>query len=290
VKSLLIVGCGDIGKRVAREAAAHGYSITALVRSAEKSAALRELGMSVVVGDLAEATAIPALPTKGAAVLYCVPPPGGGLTDPRVENFCSSIAEGEEPASIVYLSTSGVYGDCGDAVVTEETPPNPQTSRARRRFAAETTLLAWGKRQGIAVTILRVTGIYGPNRLPMDRILSRHPLLNENEASLTNRIHADDLAQVCLAALTMGADGDIFNVSDGQTSTMTAYFNAITDLLGLPRLPQISLEEAKQVMAPLMLSYMTESRRMENRKMLEKLGVKLRYPTLEAGLRASIAK
>jgi nucleoside-diphosphate-sugar epimerase len=148
--------------------------------------------------------------------------------------------------------------------------------------------MTWGKERGVPVVILRVSGIYGPGRIPMQRIQSREPLLDEQEVGFTNRIHSDDLAQVCMAALERGEDGDIYNVSDGEESRMTDYFNAITDLLGLPRLPQVPLSEARQVMSPLMYSYMTESRRISNRKMLDKLGVKLKYPTLLEGLKQSL--
>ena len=122
----------------------------------------------------------------------------------------------------------------------------------------------------------------------MQRILSKEPLLNEKEAGYTNRIHADDLAEVCLAALEKGEDGDIFNVCDGEISKMTDYFNTITDLMKLPRLPQVSLDEARQAMSPLMFSYMTDSRSISNRKMLEKLGIKLKYSNMLEGLKDSI--
>jgi nucleoside-diphosphate-sugar epimerase len=145
-------------------------------------------------------------------------------------------------------------------------------------------LIGWGKERGVAVVILRVTGIYGPGRLPLQHLAGGVPLLNETEAPVTNRIHADDLAQVCVAAACRGKDGDIFNVSDGEHSTITTYFNAAADLLGIPRPPQVNRTEAAQVMPPLLFSYFSESRRVDNRRMLEVLGVKLRYPTLADGL------
>jgi nucleoside-diphosphate-sugar epimerase len=115
-------------------------------------------------------------------------------------------------------------------------------------------------------------------------------VLSEAESPPTNRIHADDLATVCLAAAAKGVDGEVFNVSDGQPGTMTQYFNAAADLLGLPRPPQVSMAEAQRVMTPLMLSYLTETRRMDNRRMLERLGVTLCYPDLESGLKNVIAQ
>ncbi|PLX85486.1 MAG: NAD(P)-dependent oxidoreductase [Desulfuromonas sp.] len=288
MNKILIIGCGDIGRRVAKLAIEGGGTVTALARSEKSAKRLEAEGVAAVRGDLDGMEPIGGLPTKGATVFYFAPPPGGGMLDTRVRVFCASVEPGEEPAKLVYISTSGVYGDCGGATVTEETPVNPQTARARRRLDAETLLAGWGKGRGIPVVILRVTGIYGPGRLPLARIREGHPVLRPEDASYTNRIHADDLVRVCLAAAEKGEDGEIFNVSDGQAGTMTEYFEAVADAAGLPRPPRIGLDEARKVMTPLMLSYIAESRRMDNARMLEKLGVQLLYPTLEAGLRASL--
>ena len=287
IQRVLIIGCGDIGKRVARLALADNASVHGLVRSAEHAAKLEQLGIRPIIGSLDEPATLTDLPTKGTTVFYFAPPPGGGVTDPRVRNFCAAIPSGEEPRMLVYMSTSGVYGNIGGDLVTEETPPNPQTTRGKRRLDAENAFHGWGHAHGVPVVVLRVTGIYGPGRYPVSQLAGGQPVLFEEIAPLTNRIHQDDLARVCLAAAVKGEDGDIFNVSDGHPTTMTHYFNAVADLLGYPRPRQVSVEEARQVMSPLMLSYMEESRRMDNRKMLAKLGVTLLYPDLEAGLRGS---
>jgi nucleoside-diphosphate-sugar epimerase len=283
---VFIVGCGDIGTRVARQYLEKGASVSALVRSLEKAAALKALGIRAVVADLDDPTTLTGLPTAGSTLFYFAPPPGGGNLDPRVRSFCEAITPDTEPARVIYMSTSGVYGDCGDTVVTEETPAIPLTARGKRRLDAETVFREWGGKRGVPVVILRVTGIYGPGRLPVSQLTSGQPVLDERIANLTNRIHADDLARVCQAAAERAEDGDIFNVSDGHPGTMTEYFNAAAALLGLSRPRQVSWEEAQQVMSPLMFSYVSESRRMDNRKMLEKLGVTLRYPTLREGIAA----
>ena len=288
MKNVLIIGCGDIGRRVAKLAMAEGARVTALARSPGKAESLLQMGMETVTGDLDGAAPIAGLPTRGAVVFYFAPPPGGGVVDPRIRVFCGSVEPGEEPEKVVYLSTSGVYGDCGGEMVTEKTPVNPQTDRARRRLDAETILRGWAEARGVETVILRVTGIYGPGRLPLDRIRKGHPVLREEEAPFTNRIHADDLARICLATAEKGENGEVFNVSDGRSGTMTEYFNAVADAVGLPRPPQVGMEEARKVMNPLMLSYLTESRRMDNRRMLEKLGVRLLYPDLASGLRAIV--
>ncbi|MFO7981929.1 MAG: SDR family oxidoreductase [Desulfuromonadales bacterium] len=284
MNKVLIIGFGHIGRRVARLCLETGSAVSALVRSENGAAEARQMGIGVVEGNLDLPETLENLPTAGATVFFFAPPPGGGLSDPRMRNFCAAVPAGEEPAKVVYISTSGVYGDCGGAWVTEETPAEPSTSRARRRFDAETALQEWASARGVSPVILRVTGIYGPEWTPLTRLQSGHPLLCAEEAPYTNRIHADDLTRVCMAAGLRGDAGDIFNVSDGHPSTMTDYFLTLADAFGLPRPPQIPLDEAREVMSPTMLSYLTESRRLDNRKMIEKLGVELRYPDIASAL------
>ena len=289
MQRILIIGCGDIGLRVARLALAEGAAVTGVVRSEPKGDWLKAQGVTPLLADLDDAATLTELPTAGAVVYYLAPPPGGGGSDPRVGNFCAAVAADRLPAKLVYVSTSGVYGDCGHALVTEQTPVNPQTSRARRRLDAEQTLLAWGLAQGVPVVILRVTGIYGPGRLPVSRLLAGHPVLREEESPSTNRIHADDLARVCFAAAAKAGHGEVFNVSDGEGGTMSQYFFAVADALQLSRPAAITMAQARQVMNPLMLSYLNESRRMSNAKMRTELGITLCYPTLAAGLQAVVA-
>ena len=286
MSTVFIVGCGDIGTRVARRYRERGEAVTALVRSPKKAPPLEQLGITTVIADLDDPATLTGVPFAGTTLFYFAPPPGGGHTDPRVRNFCASLPPDAQPSKIIYMSTSGVYGDCGDEVVTEESPALPRTARGKRRLDAELQLLEWGVERGVPVIVLRVTGIYGPGRLPVSQLTGGQPVLDAGIANLTNRIHSEDLATVCLAAAERGEAGELFNVSDGHPGTMTDYFNGVADLLGLPRPRQLSWEEARQEMSPLMLSYVSESRRMENRKMLEKLGVTLRYPTLAEGLTA----
>ncbi len=288
LSSIFILGCGDIGRRIAQLAHEKGCDITVLSRSPEKNDPLHKSGIRTSSGDLDLKTSLVDLPIAGTTLFYLAPPPGGGIIDSRIRNFCDAVQTGREPAKVIYLSTTGIYGDCGDQPVTEETAPNPQTTRAKRRLDAETAISAWGRERGVPVVILRVTGIYGPGRLPLQHLMSGISLLREEDATITNRIHADDLARVCIAAAEKGVNGDIFNVSDGEHSTMTHYFNAVADLLGIPRPVQISREEAAKTMPPLLYSYFSENRRIDNRRMLDKLGVRLLFPTMAEGLKTCI--
>lgn len=287
MKKLFIAGCGYIGSRVARSAAAAGYTVHCMVRTAEKAAELRADGFDVSTCALDAPDEMQGTDLTGCQLLYLVPPPGGGTVDRRARNFINSIPAGCAPDRIVYISATSVYSARNGEIVTEESETVPLTVMGKRRLDAENAFREYGRAAGVPVIVLRVSGIYGPGRLPLTQISNGQPLLLESESGPSNRIHADDLATVCLAALEKGEDGDIFNVSDGSPCSMTAYFNAVADALGMPRQPQVTMEEAHKVMMPLMLSYVSDSRIVDNHKMLEKLSVTLRYPSMQQGIAAS---
>ena len=284
VTDVLIIGCGDIGERVARLERSEGRTVAGLVRSEESARRLRAAGIQPITADLETPASLNRLSLMDAVVYYFAPPPNEGVTDPRMETFVSVMSPTNLPRRVVLISTTGVYGDCHGEWVTEDRPPNPQADRARRRLAAETTLRAWSMTRGVPVVILRVPGIYGPGYLPEKRLRSGEPVLREAESPYSNRIHADDLAQVCLAAARRGRGNAVYNVSDGHPTTMTDFFLRVAEVLGIPRPPAVSLEEARQRMGEGMLSYLAESRRIDNRRMREELGVELMYPDLAAGL------
>lgn len=278
----LIVGCGDIGQRVARLESLAGARVLGLVRSASTASILKKLGIGVVQADLDEVASLAALPDRLATLYYFAPPPPSGLDDPRLRNFLNAL-EGL-PKRVIYISTSGVYGDCAGAWIDEDWPLNPKSDRGKRRLAAELLLGDWGRQTGVSVVFLRVPGIYGPGRLPVERVRQGVPVVIPEESPYTNRIHADDLAAVCIAAARRGQPGRAYNVSDGHPSTMTDYFWRIADLTGLPRPPALSMAEAQQVLSPAMLSFLEESRRLINRRMLDDLQITLQYPDLAQGL------
>ncbi len=213
------------------------------------------------------------------------PPPIEGDTDPRTANLLAVLeAGGILPSRLVYISTSGVYGDCGGAWVDESRPVNPQTARAARRVDAERRLSAWGDLHDIAVVVLRAPGIYAAERLPVARLMQGTPVLADQDDVYTNHIHADDLAAIALRALAPGAPAGVYNASDDTQMKMGEYFDLVAERLGLPGPPRISRRGAAQAISPAMLSFMGESRRLVNRKMKEHLGVRLRYPTVREGV------
>ncbi len=281
-----IVGCGDIGGRLARRLVADGERVGALARSEASVERLQGLGVEPLAGDLDDPASLDLSALSGATLFYFVPPPIRGEEDPRMGAFLTALDDAAPPTKVVYLSTSGVYGDRAGGWVDEDTPPNPQTPRAKRRLDAENRLRAWGRAHSVPMVVLRVGGIYGPGRLPLERLRRGEPLLREAECGYTNRIHAEDLVATCLAAAERGAADRLYNVSDGRPGNMSAYFKAIAEHFALPAPEELPLEEAKARLSPGMLSYLMESRRMENRRMVEELGVRPRFADLETGLAA----
>lgn len=281
---MLIIGCGYIGGRLLARLP-DPSDVTGVARSPESAARITALGARGLQADL-DKPPLPPLPSAASQVFYLAPPPAEGSVDTRLANFLAATARDGEPARIVYVSTTGVYGDCGGAWVDETRPARPAVDRARRRWDAEQQLQAWRERSRGELVILRVAGIYGPGKLPLARLKKGLPMIPEADAPWTNRIHADDLVTVLLAAMASGRDGEVYNACDGVPGNMADYFNRVADLADLPRPPVISLAEADGRLSAGLLSYLAESRRLSNRKMIEELGVTLRYPSLAKGLPA----
>ena len=284
--SIFIIGCGDIGRRVDRLEQAAGNPAGALARSDQSAANLASVGIVPVRGDLDQPESLTALPGTIGTLYYFAPPPPVGTDDPRLRHCLAALRN--PPQRLVYISTSGVYGDAAGAWIDEDWPLQPRSERGQRRLAAERRLRDWSEQCGVAVVILRVPGIYGPGRLPVERVRQGLPVLLPAEAPYTNRIHADDLAAACLAAARRGQPGQAYNISDGHPTTMTDYFWRIADLYKLPRPPAISFAEARTVLTPAMLSFLEESKRLINRRMLDELQVALQYPNLAVGLPACV--
>lgn len=282
---MLIVGCGDVVRR-ALPCLSRRWQITALVRNYD--AGLRRFGVRQIVGDLDQPDSLARLAGLADAVLHSAPPPAEGDDDPRTRRLLATLAKARSlPRRLVYISTSGVYGNCQGAWVDETRPPRPASARARRRVAAETLLRA-AARRGIRVSILRAPGIYAADRLPLERVRRGDPVLLREEDSFTNHIHAEDLAAACCAALTRGLPNRAYNICDDSDIRMGDWFDKLADAFHLPRPPRISRAEAQSRLPPLLLSFMNESRRLCNTRMKRELKLKLRYPTVADGIAAAL--
>jgi len=284
VQRLLIIGCGDIARRALPWLVKH-YRVYAAVRSAARAGELRVLGVTPLLADLDRPRSLGRLAGIGNLVLYFAPPPDKGKRDGRTRSLLGALAQAKIlPQRVVYISTSGVYGDCGGERVAEERPLRPQTPRARRRADAEARLRRFGSRARIAVAILRAPGIYAADRLPLARLRQGLPLLDPREDIYTNHIHADDLAAIACRALARARPGRVYNASDDSALRMGEYFDLVADRFGLPRAPRLARVELERRLSPAMLSFMGESRRLANRRIKRELGVRLMYPDVAAAL------
>ena len=296
---VLIVGCGDVGQRAARALRAGAVGrvrVLALTSSPQRVAALRAAGLTPLLGNLDQADTLRRLAGLATRVLHLAPPPGTGETgapageeDPRTRHLLRALRGRALPAALVYASTSGVYGDCQGQWVAESRPVAPATARARRRVHAEDLVRHLG-RQGLRASILRVPGIYAPDRprgTPRERLLKGTPVLRAADDVYTNHIHADDLARACVLALWRGRPQRSYHISDASELRMGDYVDLAADLYGLPRPPRLSLAEAQAQLPATLLSFMGESRRLRTQRMAQELRLVLRYPTVAQGLMAA---
>jgi nucleoside-diphosphate-sugar epimerase len=282
---LLIIGCGDVVRRALPQLQRH-WRVCALVR--ERDAGLAALGVTQIVGDLDRPASLRRLAGVAHAVLHSAPPPEQGTDDPRTRRLVAALRRASLPRCLVYISTSGVYGDCGGARVAETRPLRPRTARAQRRVAAEALLRRFGAASGCRVSILRAPGIYAGDRLPLERLRRGTPVFAAGEDSHTNHIHAEDLGRACGAALARGRANRVYNASDDSDLPMGDWFDKLADAFGLPRPPRLARAAAQAVISPTMLSFMNESRRLDNTRLKAELKLRLRYPTVDAGIAAAL--
>jgi len=278
---VLLIGCGDIALRTA-DLVRGRVRLYGLTRRREDAPKLRAHGIIPIIGDLDALHSLERLRAAPFAVLHFAPPPAAGRDDPRTVRLIAALTKARIiPQRFVYISTSGVYGDCAGARVSESRPRKAQTPRAKRRIAAEDRLRSWAARYGVCLAILRAPGIYAESRLPLDRLRQGTPVLRAEDDVFTNHIHADDLARAAVAAMFRGKSNRAYNITDDAEFKMGGWFDTVADAFHLPRPPRVSWEEAEARIAPMLLSFMSESRRLANTRMKRELRIKLRYPTPE---------
>ncbi len=311
--TLLVVGCGDVGSRLAGQLLArHGQDrlrVIGVVRSADSAAQLRRAGVAVLVADLQRRRAIDRLRGLAHWMVDLAPPPNSGATDPNSARLIAALSAGparpathrrsgptirgaalaQPPRRWVYVSTTGVYGDTRGAQFDETRPVAPASARAIRRVDAERRFRAAAARGLARASIARAPGIYAENRLPIERLRKGLPALVESDDVHTNHIHADDLARVCLAALFRGRPGRVVHAVDDSDLKMGDYFDQVADAMDLPRPPRVTRDALSSLVSPMMLSFMSESRRLLNRRLHDELKVALRYPDVAATLAAARA-
>lgn len=264
--------------------------IYALSRNPQHFGALRELGITPIRGDLDRPDTLDAIAGLAHDVVHFAPPPDHGAYDTRTAHLVAALAKGRSlPQQVVYLSTSGVYGDCNGELVAETRPARPRTDRARRRADAERRLREWGARSGVHVAVLRVPGIYAADRLPLARLERGTPALMADDDAYVNHVHADDLARMVVAAVRRSHPNRMYNAADDAPQKMGDYFDLVADRFGLPRPRRIPRAQAARELPGNLLSFMSESRRLVNRRVKEELRLRLRYPTVDDGIAAALA-
>ena len=285
---VLIVGCGDVGLRVARLLPKR-LGLMALTSSPERTAELRASGITPLLGNLDAPATLRRLAGLATHVVHLAPPPGDGWGDPRTRALTHALCLRNPPQALIYGSTSGVYGDCQGDIAIETRAINADTTRAGRRIDAESSIRFFGRQTGVRSSVLRIPGIYAPDRVggtPQARLLKGTPVLQASDDVYTNHIHADDLARACIAAMWRGWPQRIYNVNDDTCLKMGDYFDLAADLYGLPRPPRVPRSSAREHLSLMGLSFMSESRRMDNTRLKQELRLKLNYPTVATGLLA----
>ena len=286
MRRLLIIGCGDVMRRALPQLVLR-WQVLALVRSRDPQ--LAALGITQIEGDLDRPDTLTRLGGISDAVIHSAPPAAQGTGDTRTRNLIAALQRGKSlPRQLVYISTSGVYGDCGGAWVGETRAASAKSARAARRVDAERRLRRFGRQRGrhCCVSILRAPGIYAADRLPLERLHKGQPLMVHGEDSHTNHIHAEDLGRACSAALKRGRANRVYNINDDSSLAMGEWFDLLADVFSLPRAPRLPREEVRHAVPAMQWSFMSESRRLDNTRMKQELRLRLRYPTVASGIKS----
>jgi nucleoside-diphosphate-sugar epimerase len=278
----IIAGCGYIGQRLAQSLNEKQNTVFGLAKSNETLTNIKSLGTQPVKIDLDSEYTLNQSVFHHYCLYYFAPPPATGETDNRINAFLNKLPS--TPEKIVLISTTGVYGDNQGNWVSEESQTNPTVPRAMRRCNAEKVLTSWCQSNNVDYIILRVSGIYSSDRLPIERIQQKKPVICEQESPFSNRIHAEDLVNICRIAMQSNIKNEIFNCSDGNPTTMFDYFNQVAEKHNLPKPPVINLQEGQAQLSAGMMSYMNESRKVNSNKLRDVLGYEIKFKTLKEGL------
>ncbi len=282
---LLILGCGDIGMRLLPLLRTR-FRVFAVTSDPARRAELRAAGAVPVVADLDRPATLARLRGLARHVVHLAPPQSEGALDCRTRNLCAVLSAGTR---MVYVSTSGVYGDCGGALIDETRTVAPHNARARRRVDAERVLRAWAVRRDASVALLRVPGIYARERLPLRRLEQGTPALLAADDVYTNHIHADDLARIVALALFRSLPGRIYHAVDDTEMKMADYFDTVADAFDMPRPPRLPRDQLAAAVSPMLLSFMSESRRLSNARIKRELRVRLRFAQVAPAVAAMAA-
>lgn len=286
---LLIVGSGDIARRLLPLLAGR-HRLFALIRDPAQAAFWRQQQVTPLLGDLDRPASLQRLSGLAEIVVHLAPPPGKDQHDPRTRHLLAALARGTPPHALIYVGTTGIYGDCAGKRIDETRTSRPQSARAQRRQDAEQQLRRFGRQSGCRVVLLRAPGIYATDRLPLERLASGQPALQPEDDIFTNHIHADDLALAVRAALQRGLPNRSINVVDDSELRMGDYLDLVADSFQLPRPPRLPASLVEQQLSPLQWSFLRESRRIGNARLKRELQCRLRYPTVADGVAHAVVQ
>lgn len=285
---VLILGCGYTGERLALRLLEEDHRVTGSTRSRERAEELRGPGIEPVLLDVSDPESVRDLSGLAPDVVFYLVPPLRDADEPGREVGDVIDVLGRAPLEcFVYVSSTSVYGDRGGERVDETDEPRPDSSTGRARLTAERTVLEKGWSRDARPRIARVAGIYGPGRTLRERIREGRYQLLEDADAVTNRIHVEDLVTGLVAVWREGRNGRIYNLADGHPLPSSEYARITADRLGVD-LPTISVREARERYSPGRLARKLGSKRVENRRLREELGVELRYPSVREGLPAAL--
>ncbi len=255
--------------------------------TAERKRHFRELGAKPIKADVQNRTNLKRLAALGGRIIWMAPPrsdkPDHSLK--QIQLFCSfrSQIHGLAKPRITYVSTTGVYGNVDGRWIDELTARNAQSDRAKRRIADENQLFNGSKMGWADIQILRAPGIYGVDRLPVDRLKSRQPAIEAKDDSWSNHIHEVDLGRLAFWSQIKGGSREVINACDQTPMRMGDYFDQVADALGLERPPRLPRDRVREVVSPMMWSFMQESRKIRSIRM-HRIGFRLNYPSVQTYL------
>ena len=274
----LIAGAGYTGLSVAKQL--RGEKVTLLSRSFNNKLEFDSQKIDLDKDDFTISI------TSPFVVLYTIPPNTASLSDERLKLFLKKLKI--NPSRIVYLSSSGVYGDRKGNYTDETVKPNPITKRAIRRLNAEKCISDWSHKNNVEHVILRVSGIYGPDRLGIEKLRQGLTVIKQSKAKPSNRIHIEDLTNCCISAMMKDKLSNIYNIGDGDHNNQTWFYKAVCDQVGIKNPTEIEVAEAKMTWGAMRLSFLNESRRLDVNKMKRELIDNLRYPNAIDGIKESL--
>ncbi|MGA3285097.1 MAG: SDR family oxidoreductase [Verrucomicrobiota bacterium] len=287
---VLIVGCGYVGLPLGAELVRQGHEVFGLRRSATAENELRAAGIQPLVADITKPDELARLPRDFDWVVNCVSSTGGVAEDYRqvylqgtrnlIERFSTA-----PPKKFVYTSSTSVYGQTDGSQVKENGPAEPAAETAKVLLETEKLLLAVGADRKVPVVILRVAGIYGPDRGHWFKQFLKNEARIEGDGSrFLNMIHRDDLIGCIIAALKSGRAGEIYNAVDDEPVSQANFFQWLAATVGKyppPSVPENPVENRKRGVT---------NKRVLNRRLKMELGYQFKYPDFRKGYSAELLR